>query len=314
MLTVVQREICKGQNTMKRFHFSFAVVVAALICATTTNASDWFENFENAKAKAAKEGKDLLLDFTGSDWCGPCIALKSEVFDSKVFEKEGSKHFVMVELDFPKLKELPESLKKQNEKLREYYRVNSFPTVVLADAKGRPYAKTGFLPGGPEEYLKNLAELRKQREKRDEMFAAAEKLKGVEKAAALDRVLDMLADFDLADLYTDVSKEIVELDPANAGGLKVKANSRMRMLEMRRLAAEGDLDGALKVVDEHLKQDKPTGELLLNVYFMKAQVQNGKGDAAGVLDSLEKAHKAAPDSEEGKRIAGIIQQLKDKKK
>lgn len=299
---------------MKRFHCSFAVAAVALFCAAATAGSEWFDNFENAKAKAAKEGKDLLLDFTGSDWCGPCIALKSEVFDSKEFAKEGSKHFVMVELDFPKLKELPDSLKKQNEKLREYYRVNSFPTVVLADAKGRPYAKTGFMPGGPEEYLKNLAELRKQREKRDEMFAAAEKLQGMEKARALDRVLDMLADFDLADLYTDVSKEIVELDPANAAGMKVKANSRMRMLEMRRLAAEGDLDGALKVVDEHLKKDKPTGELLLNVYFMKAQVQNGKGDSAGVLDSLEKAHKAAPDSEEGKRIAGIIEQLKEKKK
>jgi len=293
-----------------------ARVALALVLSSASvfAGTEWHENFENAKAKAAKEGKDLLLDFTGSDWCGPCIALKSEVFDSKEFEKEGTKHFIMVEIDFPKLKALPDSLKKQNDKLREYYRVNSFPTVVLADAKGRPYAKTGFMPGGPEEYLKGLAELRKQRVKRDEMLDEAEKLKGVDKARALDRVLDMLAEVDMADLYEDISKQIVDLDPANAAGLKIKATSRMKMLEMRRLAAEGDLEGALKVVDDHLKKDKPTGELLLNVYFMKAQVQNGKGDAAGVLDSLEKAHKAAPDSDEGKKIAGIIQQLKEKKK
>ena len=67
----------------------------------------WTNDFEAAKTKAKKEGKHLLLDFTGSDWCGFCIRLHGEVFSKEVFRKEVPKHFVLVELDFPRQKQLP---------------------------------------------------------------------------------------------------------------------------------------------------------------------------------------------------------------
>ncbi len=125
-------------------------------------AVPWVRNWEAAKAQAVKEGKDLLIDFTGSDWCGWCVKLESEVFSQAAFLEKATQQFVFVFLDYPhgaeKQKEVVD--KELNERLAEEYAVQGFPTIVLADAKGLPYAKTGYEPGGPEGYLQHLAELR----------------------------------------------------------------------------------------------------------------------------------------------------------
>ena len=95
------------------------VPVVLLVLSGTAPAGDaeWLDDFEAAKAKAEKDGKDLLLDFTGSDWCSWCGKLKEEVFNTEAFQKEAPKHFVLVELDFPRQKKLAEKVKQQNEKL-----------------------------------------------------------------------------------------------------------------------------------------------------------------------------------------------------
>ena len=71
--------------------------------ASTLFADDklWVNEFEKAKQTAATEGKDLLMDFTGSDWCGWCIRLHKEVFDLDAFKTAAPKNFVLVELDYP---------------------------------------------------------------------------------------------------------------------------------------------------------------------------------------------------------------------
>ena len=95
----------------------------------------WQTDFEAAKAKAKAEKKLLLVDFTGSDWCGWCIKLKQEVFDKETFKTEAPKQFVCVELDFPHNKELSKELKEQNAKLSDQYKVPGFPTVIVMDPK-----------------------------------------------------------------------------------------------------------------------------------------------------------------------------------
>ena len=97
----------------------------------------WQTDFKAAQAKAKEEKKYLLVDFTGSDWCGWCIKLHNEVFDKEPFKAEAPKQFVLVELDFPHEKELSDDLKKQNKELAEKYKVEGFPTV-LADGRRRP--------------------------------------------------------------------------------------------------------------------------------------------------------------------------------
>ena len=141
-----------------------AGVVVVLVCLFTLTGvagdegSLWQTKFEDAKAKAKAEKKLLLVDFTGSDWCGWCIKLKQEVFDRRRSRRRPRSSSCLVELDFPRQKQLPEELKAQNDKLAKQYKVRGFPTILVLDAEGQLIARTGYRPGGPEEYVKHLTE------------------------------------------------------------------------------------------------------------------------------------------------------------
>lgn len=129
--------------------------------ATTTDVFKWETDLEVAKKRAKDENKEILADFTGSDWCGWCIKLKKEVFDQPEFQEYAKKHLVMLELDFPRKKELPAKEKEQNEKLSEEFKVEGFPTVLLLNAKGKEVGRTGYQEGGPAKYVEHLKELLK---------------------------------------------------------------------------------------------------------------------------------------------------------
>jgi thioredoxin-related protein len=134
---------------------------AAAAPPAVVNEFKWETDFAVAKKRARDEKKPMLLDFTGSDWCGWCIKLKKEVFDTPEFKEYAKDHLIMVELDFPKRKELPKKEKEQNDKLNEEYKITGYPTIVLLNPRGREVARTGYQEGGPEEYIKHLKELLK---------------------------------------------------------------------------------------------------------------------------------------------------------
>lgn len=124
----------------------------------------WLTDFEVAKAKAAEEGKDLLVDFSGSDWCYWCQRLDGEVFSKPAFIEQADHNFVFVKVDFPSDKTAQSrQLQAQNQQLAQRYRIQGYPTVILMRPDGTPYAETGYLEGGPDAYLKHLEELRQQR-------------------------------------------------------------------------------------------------------------------------------------------------------
>ena len=122
----------------------------------------WVKDWAAAQAQARKDKKDLLINFTGSDWCGWCKRLESEVFAQASFLEQATKQFVFVFLDFPHAPELKKQVVDAalNDKLNETYGVQGFPTIILATAEGLPYGRTGYQEGGPEGYLTHLAQLR----------------------------------------------------------------------------------------------------------------------------------------------------------
>lgn len=96
----------------------------------------WETDVEAAIALAKKENKAVMLEFTGSDWCPPCIMMAKKVFSKEEFVKAASEDYVLVHLDFPKGdKELAE----KNKPLLEQYEISGFPTVVLLDAEGEEF-------------------------------------------------------------------------------------------------------------------------------------------------------------------------------
>jgi thioredoxin-related protein len=120
---------------LRRF-FCFFV---ACFLATVVRGSDWQTDYEQALATARAAKKCVLLDFTGSDWCGPCIEMKKAVFSQEAFLKFAKVNLVLVAVDYPRRKVLPEKVKKQNELLRQKYDIDrsGFPTVVLLNPDGK---------------------------------------------------------------------------------------------------------------------------------------------------------------------------------
>jgi thioredoxin-related protein len=128
-------------------------LVAALLTSSAF-ASGWGDDYKAALATAAKENKKVLLDFTGSDWCGWCIRLKKETFDQPAFKEFADKNLVLVEVDFPQGKTLPNALKMQNDGLQEQYQVQGFPTLVLLSPAGKVIKQeSGYIPGGPKGFI-----------------------------------------------------------------------------------------------------------------------------------------------------------------
>ena len=119
----------------------------------------WFTDFDEASAEAKSSGLPILLDFTGSDWCGWCIRLDKEVFSQPEFKAYASKSLVLVKLDFPRAGKQSNALKKQNEALSKKYEIRGFPTIVLVSPEGEEIERTGYQRGGAAEYVSHLKEL-----------------------------------------------------------------------------------------------------------------------------------------------------------
>ena len=116
----------------------------------------WLTNFDEAKAKAIKDQKPMLIDFTGSDWCGWCIKLDEEVFSQADFQEFASDSLVLVEIDFPKNKVQSEELKVQNKALAKKYSIRGYPTILLLTPEAELIEKTGYQSGGAKAYVSHI--------------------------------------------------------------------------------------------------------------------------------------------------------------
>ncbi|HMO52628.1 MAG TPA: thioredoxin family protein [Kiritimatiellia bacterium] len=136
--------------------------IIAVVCAPSAlvfGQGIWKDDFEQARATAQAGGRAMLLNFTGSDWCGWCIKLDKEVFSQREFKQYAKDHLVCVTLDFPQQKKLSSRLRQQNERLQQQYGVRGFPTIVLLGPDGTKLAQTGYKPGGAAAYVEHLRTL-----------------------------------------------------------------------------------------------------------------------------------------------------------
>ena len=102
--------------------------------------NEWHNNLEEAKNIAQKEHKYILLNFSGSDWCGPCIRMRKEFFDSGVFKEMADSELVLVNADFPRSKknQLPAAQQKINDEMADKYNSQGkFPYTLLLDPNGK---------------------------------------------------------------------------------------------------------------------------------------------------------------------------------
>jgi thioredoxin-related protein len=117
---------------------------------------EWFTDLQSAQEKAKRENKSVLLDFTGSDWCGWCIKLKHEVFDQPEFAGFAQAKLVLVEVDFPRHKVMAQPQKQANAQLAKTYHISAYPTILMLSPDGQPLGRLGYVPGGPSAFIAKI--------------------------------------------------------------------------------------------------------------------------------------------------------------
>ncbi len=235
-------------------------------------AAEWMTDLEAAKARAAAEGKAVLVDFTGSDWCGWCIRLRKDVFDTPAFEEYARDKFVLMEVDIPNNPAFDPELKRRNQELCEQFKVDGFPTIMVLTPQGETVG--GFVGGMP-----NLEAARKPLDAALANAAAvkaAEALEGEAQVKALYAAYQQLPEELRA--ASSLRARLVELDAANVTGIQdeVKAEAQMNSVMAQVQTAVREKKDALPVLEAALKDALPQNrarflELKATFILMSAQ-------------------------------------------
>lgn len=298
-----------------------------------TAKAEWLQDFAAAKAQAKAEKKDLLIDFTGSDWCGWCIKLDEEVFSKDEFQKFAPQHFVLVKLDYPRNKDLvTEAIQAQNKELAKTYQVQGYPTILLTDHDGRVYGQTGYQDGGPEKYNTHLADLKKKGEGFLGALKKADGAKGLDRAKALDEALGMVEEEMATTHYLGLMEEICTLDADGKGGLKAKHETKVKELQESKMLdslaeelqtaigpmmEEKKFDEALAALDAAAKAPKNDLHKQMALFFKGMVMVQGKNDPVAALAEWKAAMDLKPTSPIGKQIEvqlPRLQKMADAKK
>ncbi|HLW35125.1 MAG TPA: thioredoxin family protein [Chthoniobacterales bacterium] len=144
------------------------LVALGLFCVGSTHAdSAWINDYKKAQEEAKTTNKPVLLNFTGSDWCGYCIMLDRAILSKPEFKDYASKNLVLMEVDFPnrggaRWKAQSIDVKKQNAELAEKYDVMGFPTLVILSPEGKMLWRfEGYYSAGVSAFLAELDKARK---------------------------------------------------------------------------------------------------------------------------------------------------------
>lgn len=139
------------------------LIAGFLLQASAFAEANWVTDLPAAQSAARKDHKLVLVNFTGSDWCGWCKRLQKEVFSTKEFADYAKQNLELVEIDFPARKKQSDALKKANEALKQRYQADGFPTIVVLNSEGKEiWRQPGYLEGGPKVWLAKLESLKKK--------------------------------------------------------------------------------------------------------------------------------------------------------
>jgi len=254
-----------------------AQAIPAAAVAADLPAPRWLTDLDEGIKVATAEKKAILVDFTGSDWCGWCIRLKKEVFDQKEFAAV-SRDFVLVELDFPQKRKLAPEQEAKNKAAAEKFAIEGFPTILLLSSEGEPFAQTGYEEGGPVKYLAHLAELLKSNTAEGRKAFAQSRKEAALVAGYEEEIekllLPHLEKKDSAAAEAALAKFIKEKDLKGAVRLDLVVNARVAIVQE---CKPGDSAALLKVLDEVIAESPAGLEELAELKEFRAQVASEQG-------------------------------------
>lgn len=235
----------------------FVSVIAAVAVVAPLMATEWCTDFEAAKARAAEQHKAVLIDFTGSDWCGCCIQLRKTVLDTPAFATYAQDKFVCMEVDMPRHKKQAPKLAAQNKGICEKYDARMFPTVLVVSPEGDVLG--GFI--GARSSVDSI------KEPLDAAFDNLGKLRTAREAQGVDRARALMDIYrsippELKNAADPYQQEIAALDPDNVTGIHAKGDTVPYRDFMRKVDSAGnDFPRVLAMLDERIalgiEEEKP---------------------------------------------------------
>ena len=255
----------------------------ALVALAPAWAAEWMTDLEAAKAKAAAENKAVLVDFTGSDWCGWCIRLRKQVLDTPAFEQYAKDKFVFMEVDVPRNPKFDKELRARNEKLCDQYGVDGFPTILVLTPQGD-------VVGGFSGYKSSVAAAAKSLDEALEVAALIKKAdtqQGAEQLATLVQAYKAIP-AEMRSSVADLSARIVALDPQDTSGLHHQQAVEDQRAEFQRtLAAVAFKADAIAKIDKALETAYPENkpgmmQVKFQILLMSAESVEDVNAAAAV--------------------------------
>ena len=271
---------------------------------TDRSHDGWFAEFPPALAEAQKLGKDMLIDFGGSDWCAPCKWLKENILVKPEFNERAAQSFVLVDIDALARGLSPER-KARYVELQKRYRVGTFPSVFLTTPEGEPYAWTTYIPAtdsgpleaivasrkldSPERFWAQIQPLIARGRIFREGLAKAKNLSGLAKAdAMIDALSEVRADL-LLFYHADKVQALKALDPSDHRGFFAYLDGCQAYADLETAIGGGyDLNPKIQVadVDALIAKNHLTGETLQQALAMKATLLVIHDEPQAALDCI----------------------------
>lgn len=247
-----------------------ALLLASVSLALASEV--WLTDLDEARRVACREKKDILIDFTGTDWCAYCIRLREEVYMTEEFS-DFAKKYVLVELDYPHHKPQAPEVKARNLEIQNKFGVSGFPTVILMDAKsGEAYGRiTGYLPGsGPKSYLVRLSAFTNSPEVRAKVSAET-------KAAAAERDRNVQFSAKTAKAIADKNFD----EACRLFDQKYEGNKALASIN-KALASEGiepaNKARALKWIDQAISEAEGDERLIASFRRIRSRIEKGSNE------------------------------------
>lgn len=277
-----------------------------------------------ALEKAQKTKSSMLVEFTGSDWCPPCKHLRATVLDKPDFEKFlADKGLMFVELDYPRKEEaLTPEVRKARDEVRFRYGVRGFPSVLLLDSAGNPYAVIVGPGKSPAHYYEQLEQaLSVEKEFKTAVAAAMAQETGTPRAEALAAALSKLPpNFQV--FQKDLIREIIAADPEDLLGFSKKMRDEALLVSQKKMisaffekmsgknSAE-NLKSAREEALKILEDENLMPPIRLALYKFVSDGYAMSHDLEKALEYLKLARQADPESREGGALVPWISQMEN---
>jgi len=123
------------------------------------DTDEWITDYEKAFVIAKLENKHVLINFTGSDWCGWCKRLDREVFSQPAFKEYAKENLVLLKIDFPRRTPQSREVKIKNQGYAKMFAVRGFPSIFIVKSNQRVVLRTGYKAGGADNYISHISRM-----------------------------------------------------------------------------------------------------------------------------------------------------------